>query len=368
MINFRKVRRELHRICEQVNNYFPYILIWYWKRWRNQSDGVVAYLSLPMHYAAFENIHRYLPEVTLIAANSEVADYLQKRNIPYSRNRLYPQIVIMADYFQQKYPVSLIKKVQIFHGVGCKNYFYGRISRDQYCLVPGEAWAAKLQRLGVRQLAVIGYPKTDKLFADCWDKEELLRKYRCSPGKRTILFAPTWAKFSSAPKLKTAIGKLAQSFNVLVKLHDNSSLEWRQDYQNIPGVIYCEEADATSYLYVADLLISDFSSIIFEFAQLYRPIVVFGISKDELSANAPDPAWWDVAVMVDNAEMVESTVTKLLDGTWQPNESYRRIVNSIFAYRDGRCGKRAAEIMRAIMTQTEEDSHGSDYSCCGTRK
>lgn len=351
MSKFEKICRELQRIYEQVNNYFPYVLIWYWKRWCNQSDGVVAYLSLPMHYAAFENIHRHLPEVTLVATNQTIIDYLEKRNITYSRKRLYPEAVIMADYFQKKYPVSLIKKIQIFHGVGCKKYFYGKISREQYCLVPGNAWAEKLKKYGVRHLDVIGYPKTDSLFSGCWDKEKLLRKFGCDPQKKTILFAPTWARFSSALKLYSIIGKLAQSYNVLVKLHDNSSDEWRQAYRNLSGAIYCEEADATPYLYVSDLLISDFSSIIFEFAQLYRPIVVFGISNNDLAVNAPEPEWWDITVMVNDAEVVESTVTLLLDGTWQPDKKYRSIVESVFAYRDGLCGKRAADIIRDVIKQ-----------------
>lgn len=357
-----KLYRELRRIVTQVTDYFPYVLIWHWKKYFKETSSIAVYLSLPMHYAIFENIHRHLPEVILVAGNQRTAQYLDQRNISYTRERLYPEAVIMADYLQHKYPVKGIKKIQIFHGVGCKNYFYGKISSDQFCLVPGPSWAEKLKVYGINDLEVVGYAKTDDLFSGLWNKEALLRDIGGDINKKTVLYAPTWGKISSAKQLQEVISRLTARFNVLVKLHDNSPDKWQQIYRDIPGIIYCQEVDATKYLYVADILISDFSSIVFEFAQLYRPIIVFGVSDEYLQINAPDPPWWDIANRLVNTEDVEPMVVTLLDETWQPDAKYKKIVDAVFGYRDGNSGKRGAEIIRSIVTTGKGCRYGSDHS------
>jgi hypothetical protein len=70
-VELRKIMRELERIWLQMTNYFPYILIWYWKKWLKKTDGMIIFLRSPIHYVMFENMHAFLPEVRIVAGNKK---------------------------------------------------------------------------------------------------------------------------------------------------------------------------------------------------------------------------------------------------------------------------------------------------------
>jgi len=156
---------------------------------------------------------------------------------------------------------------------------------------------------------------------------------------------------SSAPLLAGVIGGLGAKYNVLVKPHDLADPAWREDYRGLGGVRLVEDADITRYMYAADLLISDFSSTIYEYAQLFRPIVAFVAAPEKMAAKAHDVSWWSIARQVYNREEVAPAVDELLDGKWRPGREHRERVAAVFACRDGRAGARAAAAIR----EWEED-------------
>ena len=345
-----KLVREITRIWRQAVWLFtvalPYNFIWWLKKLTGSTDGTVLYVGLPMHYAMFARIHRLLPDVRLVAADDQAASALRKLGVAHTQNLLYPDTVIMADYYHKSYPVAAIKKVQIFHGTGCKNWFCGRNNRNYLCLVPGSQLGERLAELGARAIEIVGYPKTDGFFDGSLDAPAIGRRLGLDPGKRTILYAPTWGEASSAPFLTDAVDALAADYNIIVKLHDLSPTQWREKYRSLSAVLFNEDADITECLFVADLLISDFSSTIFEFAQLHRPIISFGMSDELLATKAIDPAWWAITRRVsDKAELAPAVAQMLTD--WSADKNYKELVKSIFAHDDGRAAERAADAIRA---------------------
>ncbi len=117
-----------------------------------------------------------------------------------------------------------------------------------------------------------------------------------------MLYAPTWSPYSSLNTMGrdviAALGRL--DVNVIVKLHDRSydaetrgsgGVDWRAELLRlcrIHGAKLVQDADASPWLHAADLLVTDHSSVGFEFMLLDRPIVVLD-SPGLLDARARQP-------------------------------------------------------------------------------
>ncbi|WP_341535965.1 CDP-glycerol glycerophosphotransferase family protein [Actinobacillus equuli] len=99
--------------------------------------------------------------------------------------------------------------------------------------------------------------------------------------KKTILYAPSWGELSSFSLYITEIAKLAESYNVLVKLHHNTLLlaNKHQNYEKLyPNLhFFYESEDLLSLISIADIVISDFSGAIFDAIFGKKPVVLLTI-------------------------------------------------------------------------------------------
>ncbi len=140
-----------------------------------------------------------------------------------------------------------------------------------------------------------GYPRNDYLLAPvgeepCVDGDELtvkaLKRLK-SKGKRVVVYAPTFRDTGGGPFEDSALDLLelhefAQNHDlvVVVKLHP---------YVNQPPpaflwphvMVYDASKDAAPLLKLADLLVTDYSSIYFDYLLLDRPVVFFPYDFDK---------------------------------------------------------------------------------------
>ena len=139
------------------------------------------------------------------------------------------------------------------------------------------------------QAALVGYPKLDALAGGAIDGAATRRELGLDGSRPTVLYGPT---YSTASSLHIAgeqiVSTLARAgFNVIVKLHDRSldgdprytgGIDWRARFRALeaPGRIrYVEAPDCTPLLSAADVMVTDHSSIGFEYFVLDRPLIVF---------------------------------------------------------------------------------------------
>jgi hypothetical protein len=142
-----------------------------------------------------------------------------------------------------------------------------------------------------RQAAVlVGYPKVDALVNGRYDAAAIHARLQLEMHRRTAIYAPTWSPASSLNVAGEDIVKslVDSGFNVIVKLHDRSldateprfsgGIDWRARFARIhvPGrIAFVEWADSSPLLAASDVMVTDHSSIGFEFCLLDRPLVVF---------------------------------------------------------------------------------------------
>jgi hypothetical protein len=132
---------------------------------------------------------------------------------------------------------------------------------------------------------LIGFPKLDRLVDGSLCRGDIARRLRVDANRQTVMFAPSWGSYSLATlAFDAAMAALLRDnrYNVIVKLHQlqtrDAAAEWQarlRSYAAHPLVRLIDDPDALPYLYVSDALVTDHSSIGFEFSLLDRPLFQF---------------------------------------------------------------------------------------------
>jgi hypothetical protein len=163
------------------------------------------------------------------------------------------------------------------------------------------------------QAVLLGYPKLDRLANGGWDGARIRKEAGLIDDRPTVLYAPTYSTASSLHIAGEAIvsGLAASGLNVIVKLHDrsldadpryNGGIDWRIRMLALeqPGrVRFVEGADASPWLAAADVMVTDHSSVGFEYFVLDRPLIVF---------DAPDLAR-DARINPEKVELLRSAAS-----------------------------------------------------------
>jgi hypothetical protein len=189
----------------------------------------------------------------------------------------------------------------INHGTGIKTILYRLLARatgTRYLIfVEGEYRRKRIDDFGVRgasEVHVVGYPKLDPVFQGRLDRDEIAARYKLDAGKKTVLFAPTY-KPTCIDRVKEEILEQTRDHNLIIKLHQYS---WRGKYaphwhhrlyeeavKRYPHarLIPPEEHNIIPFIHVADTMLSEASSTIFEFLALSKIGVIFDLECDTLS-------------------------------------------------------------------------------------
>ncbi|MFF5703055.1 CDP-glycerol glycerophosphotransferase family protein [Streptomyces sp. NPDC012794] len=167
-----------------------------------------------------------------------------------------------------------------------------------------------------------GSPRTDALVRpDAERIAEVRRRLGLPEGKKVVLYMPTWREnregFSGGYKLDLRIDldaarrELGEDHVLLVRGHYRVNEQLRDGVRDGFAVDVSRWPDTTDLLLVADVLISDYSSALFDFALTDRPILLFTYDLEhyrdtlrgftfDLEEKAPGP------LLADSASLIEA--------------------------------------------------------------
>ena len=214
------------------------------------------------------------------------------------------------------------------------------------------ATAWNLNATGQRhKLIEEGYPRNDRLITATEEDRDAIRKQLGVEGRKVILYAPTWRDNQHTSgqgyTYKTEVDfdrlqrELGDEYVMLFRAHYLVANSF--DFARYKGFVY----DVSNYpdineLYIAaDILVTDYSSVFFDFSNLMRPIIFymydlehyanemrgFYLSLDEL----PGP------IVKDETALIEEI--KKTDG-WEADEKYKEFVKRFNPYEDGNSSRR----------------------------
>jgi len=218
------------------------------------------------------------------------------------------------------------------------------------------------------QALLVGYPKLDALVNGTFVPMDVRRTLGLDRERPTVLFGPTWSSASALHLAGEAIVEslIGAGFNVIAKLHDRSlqtsqrftdGIDWRARFARFAPsgrFALATGADSSPCLSAADLMVTDHSSIGFEFLTLDRPLLVFDAPDLERVARInPDK----IALLRSAATVVRDThglVAAAEEARRSPGRlSARRqhVAREMF-YRPGSATMRALQACYALLELT----------------
>lgn len=172
-------------------------------------------------------------------------------------------------------------KVQIFHGLCEEKGGHYKMTGffDLYC-TSGPLITARFRQLAQKyrhfQVVETGWPKVDAIL-EPFRREQLCAELGVPIDNKVILYAPTFSpRFKSTQKMMAIIAQLPRENETwFVKLHDLMALSERDYFRQIANdrIHLYEHYDSVPLLQLADVLISDTSSIVYEFILLDKPVI-----------------------------------------------------------------------------------------------
>ncbi|UCH10387.1 MAG: CDP-glycerol glycerophosphotransferase family protein [Fidelibacterota bacterium] len=174
-------------------------------------------------------------------------------------------------------------KVQIFHGLDdeVKGFYNINGLFDLYC-THGPAMTNRYNSLASRYRYFLvretGWPKLDPL-AHPQNSQLMRRELGLDPQQPVLLYAPTFPrKYTSAPELLNSIARLSGGpYFWLVKFHPLMDEEIVDQYRVLCGenFLVVDDLNILPYMQAADILITDTSSVAYEFLLLDRPLITY---------------------------------------------------------------------------------------------
>jgi len=223
---------------------------------------------------------------------------------------------------------------------------------------------------GSEAACLIGMPKLDCLVDGSLKRDELLLAMGVDPLRRTVLYAPTWSPHSSVVSMgEELVRRLGEAgYAVIVKLHDRSrdleyvnsgGVDWGARLEpllrQIDGVL-ASGNNSSQYLPAADIMITDHSSVGFEYLLLDRPLI--RIHVPELIAYTDiEPTYVEMLANASTSVTnVDETLAAVARAFVDPGENSAQriaIANKMF-YKPGTATDRA---VKEIYELLELDEH-----------
>jgi len=268
-----------------------------------------------------------------------------------------PDITFIAD---SVYPwvEGCGRLVHVGHGVLSKGQYYTDtdIARreeaaDLVC-VPGNHHEQVMRKIISKPVIAAGMAKLDELFSGRITRESVLEQYGLPTGFRYVLFAPTFNdELSAIPFVRDRINRVLSDNDtlLLIKLHGSTRAEYKEMYralvQTDARVIYADELDITPFLALADVMISDVSSSMMEFAALDKPVVLFDnpdwTSYKNFNPDDIEFRWRDIGIRVKSLDEMKEAVTRSLRHPTELTEQRKRCTDRLFANKyDGNAAER----------------------------
>ena len=264
-------------------------------------------------------------------------------------------------------PRSVKRRIQIFHGMSFRNRAVRdkNLGCDHYFLI-GPYMRRQFESAGLfsehdPRAVPIGFLKTDRLLNGTLDRSELLARQGFNGARPVVLYAPTGLKQNSLELMgEDVIERLKQTgqYDMLIKLHDHpkrKDIDWHERLGRLEDD-HCRVArdlDVIPLLFLADLLISDASSVSNEFALLDRPMIFLDvpylIEKARLKEGSRlDLETWgrSCGLVVEKAEDVVAAVEKSLADPTAGSDVRQAMVKDLF-YNPGKATDAATTWLEA---------------------
>ena len=208
-----------------------------------------------------------------------------------------------------------------------------------------------------------GYPRNDSLFDYNnymleFDNEFIFKINQISKNRKIIFYMPTFR--NSEYKIFDLVNfsdfnnfLIENNLILLIKVHPKSLIKKEFEnvkYENI--LIIDSNQDPYPLLKITDILITDYSSIYFDFLLLNKPIIFFNYDLNEYISESRE-LYYDYNSMtpgdkaINYSQLIDS-INSLINGADNFEEKRLEILKYSFDYNDGYSSKRLYEFIKKL--------------------
>lgn len=284
------------------------------------------------------------------------------------RNNLYDLegVILSLSNANFKCDHQKCKTIYIGHGSGDKKYDSdARILESyDYHFISGEKHLQKIRDLnlniGEEKLIKIGnlrfdfYLKNEKNRAAEFDRLGIVDRQR-----KNVLYAPTW-KWGNGTFHKYAhrfCEEITKKYNLIIRPHHHDrrsipAIKLWAAFSGIKHVYFSNPADilrsdTMNDFLVSDILISDTSSVVYEYLIANKPIIIAKNDYHDLH-NMPDNMdIMNYAAIFDGSGDIVKLIEAGLKAT-EYKKKYRQLLNSCFYFNDGHSVDRALKFIKNL--------------------
>lgn len=312
----------------------------------NERTAIVKYGS--------KEYYKYYAKALYWVTNSRLNESIIKK-----KNQVYIQCWHGTPLKKLGYDIDVVggnamnslKDIRNKYRKDSKRYSY-MISPSAFCT---EKFSSAFKLKDNSIIKELGYPRNDFLYKFTNDDVSRVKSFFCiSKNKKVILYAPTWRD----DQHKSGVGytyrvnmdfdnlkkSLADDYVILFRAHYFVANEI--DFSKYEGFIYnVSDYDEINDLYIiSDLLITDYSSVFFDYANLKRPIIFYMYDYEEYKHKLRD-FYIDFKELPGKVVKEEKDLVKAIRGVerFKYDKKYERFNNKYTYLDDGCASKRVVK-------------------------
>ena len=201
-------------------------------------------------------------------------------------------------------------------------------------------------RVSPNQCLEFGYPRCDTLFSNIYSKIDVKSK--------TIVYIPTW-RSEDKNFLATAIKDFIllneqlkkNNYKLIIKLHPNT----KEVYENYSCIsFYSEKMDVNELLKSSDFLMTDYSSVYFDYLHLDREIIFYAFDYEKYLKEDRELYFNYEEVTPGEKVYTFESLVKLLDNLEDLDykKERKKIYDDFWKDSDGNASKRVYDYFKAL--------------------
>ena len=260
------------------------------------------------------------------------------------------------------------ESISIFIGHGAGDKKYGGSAHDletyDYHFISGKKHLHKIKDVGIHiddeKLIKIGYPKFDEYSNNQINKDKYLKYLGIKDTTRkNILYAPTWEWGDGTLKRfgKKFCREISNEHNLIIRPHfeDRNHIVKLKTWARFNGLQHVYFSNPAKIIKnnsmydfaISDLLISDTSSINYEYLITRKPIIIVDNNYDELHEMPSDLNILDI---VQKYNGNKDNISLMIENELSNNnyEQYNTMLHNCFYFNDGKSAERASDFIQSL--------------------
>lgn len=337
---------------------------------RTEMEGNFKFVYSELQRQNKDFTYRYL----LKGSTSVKKSYGEIIGLAY--NLATSKYILLDDFYPMVYPLKIRKGaelIQLWHAVGAfKKFGFSRVG------LPGGPKPSSINHknytkaivssksvikhyaegFGIpeKNIEATGIPRTDIFYNDKYVKEtkdKLYKEYPIFKEKKVILFAPTFR----GPGQQTAYypldyltlekiyNALHEDYIFLFKIHPFVKNIWEipEEYRNF-FYDFSSYREINDLLLITDILITDYSSVCFEFALLNKPMIFYAPDMEEYTSERD--FYYDYKSFIPGpyVKSEEELLQIILKGNFSIDK-VKQFREYFFDHEDGNSSKRVVDLL-----------------------